>query len=160
MDDSNYNYESVNRASKACGPLVKWAIAQVSICSSWSIYGNCIFYSLVCIVWQQSLVESSGDFLLLFSHFVYVFVLSCISLSRFLQLNYSEMLKRVDPLRNELRDLENRAETTRIKGEEMKRIVFELEESITKYKEEYALLISDANAIKSDLSTVEAKVGE
>ena len=30
LSDPNYNYENVNRASKACGPLVKWAIAQVS----------------------------------------------------------------------------------------------------------------------------------
>lgn len=29
LDDPSYNYEAVNRASKACGPLVKWAIAQV-----------------------------------------------------------------------------------------------------------------------------------
>ena len=29
LSDPQYNYESVNRASKACGPLVKWAIAQV-----------------------------------------------------------------------------------------------------------------------------------
>jgi dynein heavy chain 1 len=29
LDDPGYNYEAVNRASKACGPLVKWAIAQV-----------------------------------------------------------------------------------------------------------------------------------
>lgn len=68
------------------------------------------------------------------------------------------MLKRVDPLRSDLKNLEHRAETTRIKGEEMKKIVFELEESIAKYKEEYAILISEANAIKADLSTVEAKV--
>ena len=38
-------------------------------------------------------------------------------------------------------------------------IINELEASINKYKEEYALLISEANAIKSDLETVEAKVG-
>ena len=75
-----------------------------------------------------------------------------------LQLNYADMLKRVDPLRSELRDLENRAETTRIKGEEMNKIIIELENSIAKYKEEYAVLISEANAIKADLSTVEAKV--
>ena len=74
------------------------------------------------------------------------------------QLNYADMLKRVDPLRSELKDLEGRAETTRIKGEEMNKIIFELEESISKYKEEYAVLISEANAIKADLSTVEAKV--
>ena len=29
LSDPGYNYESVNHASKACGPLVKWAIAQV-----------------------------------------------------------------------------------------------------------------------------------
>ena len=29
IDDPVYNYETVNRASKACGPLVLWAIAQV-----------------------------------------------------------------------------------------------------------------------------------
>ena len=74
------------------------------------------------------------------------------------QLNYADMLKRVDPLRSELKDLENRAETTRTRGEEIKNIIRELEESIAKYKEEYAILISEANAIKSDLSTVEAKV--
>ncbi len=74
------------------------------------------------------------------------------------QLNYADMLKRVDPLRSELKDLEHRAETTRVKGEEIKKIVFDLEESIAKYKEEYAILISEANAIKADLSTVEAKV--
>ena len=68
------------------------------------------------------------------------------------------MLKRVDPLRNELRTLERRAETTKIKGEEINRIVDELENSINKYKEEYAILISEANAIKADLATVEAKV--
>ena len=31
LSDPQYNYEAVNRASRACGPLVKWAIAQVSM---------------------------------------------------------------------------------------------------------------------------------
>ena len=69
------------------------------------------------------------------------------------------MLKRVDPLRQELKTLESQAETSRIKAEEIDRIIHELEDSIAKYKEEYAILISEANAIKADLSTVEAKVG-
>ena len=30
MSDPSYTFEKVNRASLACGPLVKWAIAQVS----------------------------------------------------------------------------------------------------------------------------------
>ena len=29
MSNPDYNFEKVNRASLACGPLVKWAIAQV-----------------------------------------------------------------------------------------------------------------------------------
>ena len=42
------------------------------------------------------------------------------------------MLKRVDPLRKELKDLESRAETTRLKGEEITKIISELEISISK----------------------------
>ena len=34
MSNPSYNYEQVNRASLACGPMVKWAIAQVG---SWTI---------------------------------------------------------------------------------------------------------------------------
>ena len=30
IGDPNYTFENANRASKACGPLVQWAIAQVS----------------------------------------------------------------------------------------------------------------------------------
>ena len=69
------------------------------------------------------------------------------------------MLKRVDPLRQELKTLESQAERSHIEAEEIDRIIHELEDSIAKYKEEYAILISEANAIKADLSTVEAKVG-
>nr|3J6P_D Chain D, Dynein heavy chain, cytoplasmic [Dictyostelium discoideum] len=28
LEDPGFDYETVNRASKACGPLVKWATAQ------------------------------------------------------------------------------------------------------------------------------------
>jgi len=31
VTNAEYNFEKVNRASQACGPLVKWAIAQVFI---------------------------------------------------------------------------------------------------------------------------------
>ena len=68
------------------------------------------------------------------------------------------MLQKVDPLRRELDALEKKARETKAKGEEMTKIIQELEESITQYKEEYAVLISEANAIKADLATVEAKV--
>lgn len=30
LNNPDYSYEKMNKASVACGPLVKWAIAQVS----------------------------------------------------------------------------------------------------------------------------------
>lgn len=30
LSNPDYNFEKVNRASMACGPMVKWAIAQVT----------------------------------------------------------------------------------------------------------------------------------
>lgn len=69
------------------------------------------------------------------------------------------MLKRIDPLRNELKDLETQAQENQQKAEEVNKTIAGLEKSIARYKEEYALLISQAQAIKTDLSNVEAKVG-
>ncbi|KAF4101796.1 hypothetical protein G5714_016596 [Onychostoma macrolepis] len=101
MSNPSYNYEQVNRASLACGPMVKWAIAQ---------------------------------------------------------LNYADMLKRVEPLRNELQKLEDDATDNKTKAEEVEQMIRDLEASIARYKEEYAVLISEAQAIKADLAAVEAKV--
>uniref|UniRef100_A0A8C7FDQ8 Cytoplasmic dynein 1 heavy chain 1 n=1 Tax=Oncorhynchus kisutch TaxID=8019 RepID=A0A8C7FDQ8_ONCKI len=101
MSNPNFNYEMVNRASLACGPMVKWAIAQ---------------------------------------------------------LNYADMLKRVEPLRNELQKLEDDAMDNKSKAEEVEQMIHDLESSIARYKEEYAVLISEAQAIKADLAAVEAKV--
>ncbi|XP_074612492.1 cytoplasmic dynein 1 heavy chain 1-like isoform X2 [Acropora palmata] len=101
MSNPDYNFEKVNRASVACGPLVKWAVAQIS---------------------------------------------------------YADMLTKVDPLRNELKSLEIEAQASRIKADEMSHVIAELEKSISRYKEEYASLISQAQAIKADLAAVEAKV--
>ncbi|XP_052769398.1 cytoplasmic dynein 1 heavy chain 1-like isoform X2 [Mya arenaria] len=101
LSNPDFNYEKVNRASLACGPMVKWAIAQI---------------------------------------------------------NYADMLKRVEPLRNELGALESQAEENKLKGDEVMKVIADLERSISKYKEEYALLISQAQAIKADLSAVEMKV--
>ncbi|KAG7251430.1 hypothetical protein CRUP_005404, partial [Coryphaenoides rupestris] len=95
MSNPSFNYEQVNRASLACGPMVKWAIAQ---------------------------------------------------------LNYAEMLKRVEPLRNELQKLEDCATDNKSKAEEVEQMIRDLEASIARYKEEYAVLISEAQAIKADLA--------
>ena len=68
------------------------------------------------------------------------------------------MLKKVEPLREELNSLENQAETNKRRGDEVKTLITQLEHSISSYKEEYAQLIAQAQAIKSDLENVQAKV--
>ncbi|XP_030854690.1 cytoplasmic dynein 1 heavy chain 1 [Strongylocentrotus purpuratus] len=101
LSNADYTYEKINRASVACGPLVKWAIAQI---------------------------------------------------------NFSEMLRRVEPLRNELVSLEVEANGNKMKQEEVNKLIAHLERSIAFYKEEYAQLISQAQAIKTDLENVQIKV--
>ncbi|KAG8927614.1 Cytoplasmic dynein 1 heavy chain 1 [Tulasnella sp. 418] len=97
----SYNFENVNRASKACGPLVKWVIAQVL---------------------------------------------------------YSEILDKVEPLRNEVQSLEDQAENTKQQAQMIIAMIGELETSIARYKEEYAVLISQTQAIKSEMERVQSKV--
>lgn len=101
LSNPDYNFEKINHASMACGPMVKWAIAQI---------------------------------------------------------NYSDMLKRVEPLREELKSLEVQANENKMKYEEVKNLIAQLEQSISAYKDEYALLISQAQAIKTDRENVQAKV--
>lgn len=74
------------------------------------------------------------------------------------QVEYADMLKRVEPLRDELSSLERQAEINIKHGKEVKDLVTQLEQSIAAYKEEYAQLISQAQAIKADLENVQAKV--
>jgi dynein heavy chain 1 len=101
LNNPDYNFEKVNHASNACGPLVKWAMAQIL---------------------------------------------------------YADMLKKVEPLREELNSLEKQAETNQKRGDEVKNLISQLEQSIASYKEEYAQLIAQAQAIKTDLENVQAKV--
>lgn len=96
-----YNFETVNRASKACGPLVKWAIAQV---------------------------------------------------------RFSEILDSVEPLRQEVQSLEDQAESTKQQASTIIAMIAELEASIARYKDEYAILISQTQAIKSEMEKVQSKV--
>lgn len=101
LDNPDYNFEKVNRASLACGPLVKWAIAQ---------------------------------------------------------LNYAAVLNTIEPLRNELSSLESKQAVNKKKAQEIEAVINQLETSISAYKEEYANLVSQAQAIKSDLASVQSKV--
>ncbi|KAI0828245.1 dynein heavy chain [Trametes gibbosa] len=97
----SYNFETVQRASKACGPLVKWVIAQC---------------------------------------------------------RFSEILDKVEPLRNEVQSLEDQAEQTKQQAQMMVTMISELEASIERYKDEYAGLIRETQAIKTEMERVESKV--
>ncbi|TGZ77375.1 dynein heavy chain [Ascodesmis nigricans] len=101
LSQPNYNFETMNRASKACGPLVQWVEAQCS---------------------------------------------------------YSEILDRVGPLRDEVDQLERQAEQTKEQALAMQQTIIELENNIARFKEEYAVLISETQALKTEMSRVEFKV--
>lgn len=75
-----------------------------------------------------------------------------------MQVSYADMLKKVEPLREELRSLQVQAEENKDKGEETKALIAKLEKSIAAYKDEYRQLIAQATAIKADLENVQAKV--
>lgn len=101
LSKEDFTYERVNRASKACGPLVQWVEAQV---------------------------------------------------------NYSDILDRIGPLREEADQLEEQALQTKAEAKAIENTIVNLENSIATYKSEYAALISETQSIKSEMSRVENKV--
>ena len=101
LSKEDFTYEKVNRASKACGPLVQWVEAQV---------------------------------------------------------NFSAILDRIGPLREEADLLEEAALQTKAEAKAIENTINNLENSIATYKSEYAALISETQSIKSEMSRVENKV--
>ncbi|KAJ8607590.1 hypothetical protein MRB53_040174 [Persea americana] len=101
LSKEEFTFERVNRASKACGPLVQWVEAQV---------------------------------------------------------NYSEILDRIGPLRDEVDKLEDEALQTKAEAKAIENTLAELEQSIATYKAEYATLISQTEAIKAEMARVQSKV--
>ncbi|KAI5289468.1 hypothetical protein KEM54_003805 [Ascosphaera aggregata] len=101
LSKDEFSFERVNRASKACGPLVQWVEAQV---------------------------------------------------------NYSDILDRVGPLRDEVEQLEDQALQTKAEAKAIEDMIKNLEKSISTYKDEYAALISETQAIKTEMSRVQFKV--
>lgn len=101
LSKEDFTYERVNRASKACGPLVQWVEAQV---------------------------------------------------------NFSAILDRIGPLREEAEQLEEEALQTKAEAKAIENSIVSLDNSIATYKAEYAALISETQSIKSEMSRVENKV--
>ena len=95
-----FNYEKVNRASRACGPLLQWILSQ---------------------------------------------------------LDYSEIIVRVQPLRDEMEALEVKRNELKEKHDAVEAEVVELVNSIAQYKAEYAELIAEVERIKNEITSVRSK---
>lgn len=74
------------------------------------------------------------------------------------QVDYSEILDRVGPLRHEVGQLEDQALQTKAEAQAIENTINDLENSIATYKTEYAALISETQAIKTEMSRVQFKV--
>ncbi|OQE10444.1 hypothetical protein PENVUL_c004G10360 [Penicillium vulpinum] len=74
------------------------------------------------------------------------------------QVNYSAILDRVGPLRDEVDQLEEQALQTKAEAQAIENTINDLESSIATYKAEYAALISETQAIKAEMNRVQFKV--
>eukprot|EP01113_Clastostelium_recurvatum_P011812 TRINITY_DN1605_c0_g1_i1.p1 TRINITY_DN1605_c0_g1~~TRINITY_DN1605_c0_g1_i1.p1 ORF type:complete len:4689 (+),score=1530.43 TRINITY_DN1605_c0_g1_i1:285-14351(+) len=101
LENPTFTFEKVNNASKACGPLVKWVLAQQT---------------------------------------------------------YSDILDRIKPLRDLIEKLEGDANVLKNQQSGLIATLQQLEKSIESYKEEYAVLISDTQMIKTEMTRVKTKV--
>jgi dynein heavy chain 1, cytosolic len=101
LKNEEFDYENVNRASKACGPLHKWIVSQ---------------------------------------------------------LQYSGILRRVQPLREEVATLQQQSDTLQQGKDAIVEKIEALEASIARYKAEYAEAIREIELIKAEMDTVGGKV--
>jgi dynein heavy chain 1 len=74
------------------------------------------------------------------------------------QIKYSTVYNRVQPLREEVEQLEKEAQVVRDEKDRIEAEVAELESSIAQYKTDYASLIRDVEALKGEMSAVGKKV--
>lgn len=74
------------------------------------------------------------------------------------QVKYSEILVNVGPLRAEVQQLEQSAESTRKQSREIEELIKNLEASIATYKDEYAVLISETQVLKTEMEKVKSRV--
>lgn len=74
------------------------------------------------------------------------------------QIKYSSVYNRVQPLREEVEQLEQAAAAVKADKERLDTEVQRLESSIVQYKSDYALLIRDVESLKTQMETVKTKV--
>ena len=74
------------------------------------------------------------------------------------QIKYSTIYNNIQPLREEVSRLEEAATSVRGEKEKIEEEVAQLENSIARYKADYASLIRDVEALKSEMEVVTTKV--
>lgn len=74
------------------------------------------------------------------------------------QVNFSNILDSVAPLKKEVAELESQGNALREQYQNFVNIIQELEQNIEKYKADYAALISEVQQIKSEMTKVQEKV--
>uniref|UniRef100_A0A7S1Y8A3 AAA+ ATPase domain-containing protein n=1 Tax=Grammatophora oceanica TaxID=210454 RepID=A0A7S1Y8A3_9STRA len=74
------------------------------------------------------------------------------------QIKYSTVYNRIQPLREEVEQLEKQASAVTEEKERIEAEVDELEKSITQYKTDYANLIRDVETLKTEMKVVSVKV--
>jgi len=101
LSNPDFTFEKVNRASTACGPLVKWVISQIS---------------------------------------------------------FSAVLNSVAPMEKELKSLEHKANELKEKGDQITELLENITTKITKFQDEYKVLVSESTRIEDELKRVQGKV--
>ncbi|ODV89200.1 hypothetical protein CANCADRAFT_32533 [Tortispora caseinolytica NRRL Y-17796] len=101
FDSTVMNYETVSRASKACGPLFQWAKAQLA---------------------------------------------------------YMNILEQVAPLRLEVEALEDEASHARARVQAIDEMIKEVEQLISQYKDDYALLIAEVQSLKAESERISGRL--
>lgn len=74
------------------------------------------------------------------------------------QVQYSDILDRVEPLRLEVRELEKQGNALKDTYNNLLNTIQDLEKNIEKYKSDYAALIAEVQKIKNEMTTVQEKV--
>lgn len=74
------------------------------------------------------------------------------------QVNYSTVFNKIQPLREEVAQLEQDAEAANQRKVTLESEVQQLEDSISQYKTDYAMLIRDVEFLKTEMETVKEKV--
>jgi len=73
------------------------------------------------------------------------------------QMKFAALLTQLEPMRNELKTLEQQMQSNTTEFENQNQVVKDMEKKIAKYKEEYAHLIAEVSAIKTEMTSVEDK---